>query len=120
MNNAYIITPEELALKGLNLSDYVLDETFISAIIGLGVDISVDRICQLNDNFQFESDIETAIEKEPKLLQPFKKLQYRVIYNLVFQNEESPVDLFVDSIITQQLRWGKINGFQKGLYYRHN
>ena len=120
MNNAYVITPEELALKGLNLSDYVLDETYIPAIINLGLDISVDRICYLNDSFQFESDIEDAIGENLKLLDPFKKLQYRVIYNLIFQNEESPVDLFVDTIITQQLRWGKINGFQKGLYYRHN
>ena len=120
MNDTYVITQEELALKGLNLSDYVLDETFIPAIINLGLDICVDRICQLNDNFQYESDIEDSINENAKLLDPFKKLQYRVIYNLIFQNEESPVDLFVDSIICQQLRWGKINGFQKGLYYRHD
>ena len=120
MNNAYIITEQDLTERGLQLIDYALDGTYIPAIIQRGLDISVDRICELNDNFQFESDIENAINENPKLLAPFKKLQYQVIYNLIFMAEDNPVDLSVDTIITQQLRWGKINGFQKGLYYRHN
>ena len=120
MNENYIVTNEYLSQRGLNLNDYAIDGTMINAIINLGLDLLVTRICYLNDSFQFESDIEDAISENLKLLDPFKKLQYRVIYNLIFQNEESPVDLFVDTIITQQLRWGKINGFQKGLYYRHN
>lgn len=120
MNNAYIITPEELALKGLNLSEYVLDETFIPAIIYLGLDICVDRICELCDNIQFESDIETKLQDNPKLVDPFKKLQYRVIYRLVFMNEESPVDIFVDSIIAKQLNMGKLNAVQKGLRYKND
>ena len=120
MKNEYKITPQELAERGLNISEYAYDGTFIPAIIQRGVDISIDRICELNDNFQYESDIETAIDDNPKLLLPFKKLQYQVIYNLIFMAEDNPIDLSVDTIITQQLRWGKINGFQKGLYYRHN
>ena len=120
MNSDYIITENELANKGLILSDYALDDTFIPAIIQLGLDIIIDRICFLDDSIQFESDIEEKFVKEPRLVEPFKKLQYRVIYNLIFQAEQSPVDLFVDSIITQQLRMGKINGFQKGLHYKNN
>lgn len=116
----YVITPNELANKGLNLSDYTLDDTYIPTIINLGLDICIDRICELDDTKQFESDIEEAIDNDERLLSPFKKLQYRVIYNLVFTTEDSPIDPFVDSIITQQLKMGKINGFQKGLYYRHN
>ena len=27
---------------------------------------------------------------------------------------------FVDNIITHELGWGKINGWQKGIYYKHN
>lgn len=120
MNNDYIITENELANKGLNLSDYALDDSFIPAIIGLGLDIAIDRICALDDTKQFESDIEEAIDNNAKLIDPFKKLQYRIIYNLIFTAEESPIDWSIDTIITQQLRMGKINGFQKGLYYRHN
>lgn len=120
MNNEYIITTNELANKGLILSDYALDDSFIPAIIQLGLDIVIDRICHLDDTLQFESDIEQKLDENPKLVEPFKKLQYRVIYNLIFQAEQSPVDSYVDSIISQQLRMGKINGFQKGLYYRHN
>ena len=120
MKKEYVITTEELAEKGLNLHDYASDESYIPAIINVGLDIAVDRICELNDNFQYESDIETDIDKNPKKVAPFKKLQYRIIYNLIFQAETGPTDQFVDTIIAQQLRWGKINGFQKGLFYRYN
>lgn len=120
MNSDYVITENELANKGLILSDYALDDSFIPAIIGLGLDIAVDRICHLDDSIQFESDIEEKLDANEKLVAPFKKLQYRIIYNLVFTAEESPVDQFVDTIITQQLRMGKINGIQKGLFYKNN
>lgn len=133
MKEEYIITQEELALKGLQLSDYTIDDVFNNAIIELGLDICVDRICELCDNIRFESDIEEkfeTIEKDEnnndvivvdeKLVKVFKKLQYRVIYNLIFTTEDSPIDQSIDSIISHQLNIGKINGFQKGLYYRHN
>ena len=120
MNSAYIITESELANKGLELSNYTIDDGFVPIIIQLGLDIAIDRICQLDDDLQFESDIEELINNDNRLIEPFKKLQYRIIYNLVFQNEQSPIDPFVDSIICQQLKMGKINGFQKGLWYRNN
>lgn len=120
MKEEYIITPNELANKGLNLSDYTLDDTFNNALIELGVDICVDRICELCDNIQYESDIEEKLDENDKLVNVFKKLQYRVIYNLLFTTEDSPIDQSIDSIIAHQLNIGKINGFQKGLYYRHN
>ena len=50
----------------------------------------------------------------------FYKAQYRVIYNLIFQNETSPLDPLLDNIIVHELKWGKINGFQKGLHYKNN
>lgn len=120
MREEYIVTESELANKGLNLSDYTIDDTFINALIGLGLDICIDRICELCDNIQFEEDIEEKLDENEKLVNVFKKLQYRVIYNLIFTTEDSPIDQSIDSIIAHQLNIGKINGVQKGLYYRHN
>lgn len=120
MKEQYIITQSELREKGLNLSDYALDETYIPALIDLGVSICIDRICELCDNIQFEEDIEEKIDENLKLVNVFKKLQYRIIYNLIFTTEDNPVDQSIDSIIAHQLNIGKINGFQKGLYYKHN
>lgn len=120
MKEEYIITNQELKEKGLDLNDYALDETYIPAIINLGLDLAVSRCCNLNDNFKGEKSVESAIDNDLELLPSFKKLQYRVIYNLVFQNETSPIDPFVDTIIVHELGWGKINGIQKGLFYKNN
>ena len=120
MKNEYIVSNEYLATKGLDLNDYALDGTLIQAIINDGLDLLVTRICYLDDDKTSEEDIELALDKEPKKLGAFLKAQYRVIYNLIFQNETSPLDAFLDHIIVHELGWGKINGWQKGLYYKHD
>ena len=113
-----IVNNEYLAERGLDLNDYALDGTFINAIINLGLDICVSRICFLDDTIKGESNIETILDENLDKLPAFYKLQYRVIYNLIFQNETTPTDQLVDAIIVQELGWGKINGFQKGRFYR--
>ena len=120
MKQEYIVTNEYLRERGLDLNDYALEGTLIDAIINLGLDLAISRCCELNDNFKGEKSIKLAIDNDQNLIDPFKKLQYRVIYNLIFQNETSPIDQFIDTIIAHELGWGKINGYQKGLYYRHN
>jgi len=120
MKQEYIVTDEYLIEKGLNLNDYALEGTLINAIINLGLDLAVSRCCELNDDFKGERSIEQALDNDQDLVDAFFKLQYRIIYNLIFQNETSPIDQFVDTIIVHELGWGKINGFQKGLYYKHD
>lgn len=120
MKREYKVDNEYLTDKGLNLNDYALDGTLIPAIINIGLDLLVTRICHLDDNLNSENDIEKDLDSHPEKLGAFFKAQYRVIYNMIFQAETSPVDPFVDDIICHELGWGKINGFQKGLYYKHN
>lgn len=120
MDSKYVITEQELMEKGINLNEYALDGTYIPAIINMALDIAVSRICFLNDEFSSELDIENGLNAYNSKISAFKKLQHRIIFNLIFQAEESPIDLYVDSVITHELRWGKINGFQKGLYYKNN
>ena len=119
MKEEYIITQDELSAKGLNLSDYVFDETFVPAIINTGLDIAISRCCFLNDDFKGEQSVEEALDQDDSKVNAFKKLQHRIIYNLVFTAEKDPVDLYVDTIIVHELGWGKINGFQKGLWYKN-
>ena len=120
MKTEYIVDNGYLSERGLNLNDYALDGSLVDAIIQLGLDLLVTRICYLDDNKKGEEDIELSLDQEPKKLNAFKKAQYRVIYNLVFQNETSPLDPFIDNIICHELGWGKINGMQKGIYYKHD
>lgn len=119
MKKEYIVTNEELTEKGLDLNEYALDGTLIPATINRALDICVTRICYLNDDFnKGELSIEEELDKEPYKIHIFKKLQYQVLYNLIFTAEDSPTDLYVDSIISHELRWSKINGFQKGIYHK--
>lgn len=120
MKSTYIVENEYLMGKGLDLNEYALEGTYIPAIINLGLDLAVSRCCELNDNFKGEVSIEQALDNDPTKRNSFLKLQYRIIYNLIFLNETSPVDQFVDTIIVHELGWGKINGFQKGLHYKNN
>ena len=122
MKYNYIVTNEYLTEKGLDLNDYALEGTFINAIINKGLDILINRMCQLCDDFHSEQDIEEYLSiddekrtKEEKL-NAFFKAQYQVIYNLIFTAEDNPVDQYVDGVLVFQLGC-KINGFQKGLYY---
>ena len=120
MKQGYIVTNDYLKEKGLDLNEYALDGTFVPAIINNGLDILVTRICHLCDNIKNgEKGIEEILDNEPSKVDTFFKAQYRVIYNLVFQNETSPTDQYVDDIIVFELGFGKINGFQKGLFYKN-
>ena len=122
MKENYVITNDYLKVRGLDLNDYALDGTLINAIIIDALDILVSRICKLDDNIKGEHALELYLDidgertKEQKL-DAFLKAQYRVIYNLIFQNETSPKDDMLDDIIVFELGLGKINGWQKG-YYR--
>ena len=120
MKEEYIVTNEYLSQRGLDLNEYALDGTLIPAIIQLALDLLITRICYLDDDKKGEQDIELALDKEPQKVSTFYKAQYRVIYNLIFQNETSPTDPFVDNIIVHELGWGKINGWQKGIYFKQN
>jgi len=120
MKNEYVVDNEYLAQKGLDLNDYALDGTLINAIINLALDLLVTRICYLDDSKKSELDIELDLDANPFKVNAFFKAQYRVIYNLIFQNETSPTDPFIDNIICHELGWGKINGWQKGIYYKHD
>lgn len=120
MKSEYIVSNEYLAQRGLDLNEYALDGTYIDAIIQTGLDIAITRCCFLNDAFLGEDSVELALDEKPQLVKSFLKLQHRIIYNLIFQNETSPVDSYIDSIIAHELGWGKINGFQKGTFYRND
>lgn len=120
MNKDYIVTQEELAEKGLDLNEYALEGTLIPALINRGLDICVTRCCFLNDSFLGEQSVEKALDEKPTLIGSFKKLQFNVLWNLIFTATDTPVDQYVDSIIVHELGWGKINGFQKGVTYRHD
>lgn len=120
MKNEYIVDNEYLALRGLDLNDYAIDGTYITAIVLLGLDLLITRICYLNDSFNGEKDVEKALTQNENKKGAFFKAQYRVIYNLIFQNETSPVDPFIDNIIAHELGWSKINGWQKGIYHKQS
>lgn len=120
MKEEYIVTNEYLSQRGLDLNDYALEGTLIPAIIRLGLDLLVTRICYLNDDLKGEDDVELELDRKPNKLNAFLKAQYRVIYNLIFQNETSPVDPFIDNIISHELEMAKINGWQKGIYFKQN
>ena len=119
MNSEYIITNQEIMEKGLTLDDYALSSEYIPAIINLALDIAITRCCYLNDNFLGEYSIEEELTEKPYLITSFKKLQYRIIWNLLFTATDDPVDQYIDAIIVHELGWGKINGFQKGLWYKN-
>lgn len=116
MKQEYIITNEELTEKGLNLNDYALDGNFIYPIIYRALDICITRICYLCDNVETEEDIEKFFDNNENKVKVFKKLQFNVIWNLIFMNNDTPVDNYIDSIIAHELNIGKINGFQKGIF----
>ena len=119
MKNEYVITNEELAEKGLDLYDYALSGDLIPAIIQLGLDIAITRCCYNYDGIESEEDIEKALDSNPSKVGSFKKLQRRIIWNLIFTATDDPVDIYVDTIISKELNLGKINGVQKGIWYKN-
>ena len=120
MKSEYVITNDELMERNLDLNDYALTGDFVQPIIDIALDIAITRCCTLNDNFKGEQSVEQALDSDSSLVVPFKKLQRRIIWNLLFMGQDDPIDPYIDNIICHELGWGKINGFQKGLYYRHN
>ena len=119
MKSEYTITNDELAEKGLDLNEYALDGTYINAIINRSLDICITRCCYNYDNIETEEEIELALDNNPNKVKVFKKLQFNVIWNLIFTATDDPVDLYIDTIIAHELNLGKINGFQKGLWYKN-
>ena len=95
MKQAYIITREELAEKGLDLNDYALNGDLVQPIINRGLDIAVSRCCFLNDSFTGEYSVEKALDEKPELVSSFKKLQFNVIWNLIFTAEDNPIDQMI-------------------------
>lgn len=120
MKKDYMITNEELSARGLNLHDYALDGTYIDAIINRGLDIAVTRCCYNYDGIESEDDIESILDEKPNKVKAFKKLQFNIIWNLIFTGTDDPVDIYIDTIIAHELNLGKINGIQKGLFYKNN
>lgn len=119
MKTAYIITNEELSSEyGLDLENYTLDSSFVSVIIRTALGKAITRILKLNDTLDYETDLEKTIDENQKLVAPFKKLQWQVIYNLLFLGDNDPIDSQVDDIICADMKLGKINGFQKYLNRR--
>lgn len=116
MKENYIITNDEMQKKGLDLNEYCLEGSLIIAVINIALELAVTKCLKMNDNFKYEQDIEKALDENQSLVNSFKKLQYRVLYNLIFVGDSDPIDKNVEDIITFDLRWGKINGFQKGIY----
>lgn len=119
MKSEYIITEQECAERGLNLNDYALNGELIPALINRALEIAITRCCYNYDNLNGEDDIETALDKNPTKVKAFKKLQYNVLWNLIFTGTDDPVDLYIDTIICHELNLGKINGIQKGIWYKN-
>ena len=119
MKKEYIVTNEELAEHGLNLNDYALEGDLIPSIIGIGLDICVSRCCFNYDGIETEEELEQALDEHPNKVPAFKKLQRRMIWNLIFTATDDPVDVYIDTIIALELNLGKINGMQKGLWYKN-
>lgn len=117
MKQEYIITNEELAQKGLDLNNYATSGVEIPAIINRALEIAVSRISDLCDNIKGDYGVEKFLDEHTEKVRDFKKLQYNILWNAVFTGEKSPVDRYIDVIITHEMECGKINGIQKGLYY---
>ena len=119
MKQEYIITNQECAEKGLDLNNYALTGDLIPALINRALDIAITR-CSFNyDNIESEDDIEKALDDNPAKVKVFKKLQFNILWNLIFTATDDPVDVYIDTIISKELNLGKINGIQKGIWYKN-
>jgi hypothetical protein len=119
MKKEYIITNELCAEKGLDLNNYALTGDLIPALINRALDISITRCAYNYDNIETEEQLEEALDNNPTKVNVFKKLQFQILWNLIFSATDDPVDVYIDTIITKELNLGKINGFQKGLWYKN-
>lgn len=119
MNKEYIITEEEAKEKGLDLYDYALTGDYIPAIINRALDITITRCCFNYDDIETEEELEAKLEEHPNKIKVFKKLQFNILWNLIFTATDDPVDVYIDTIICHELNLGKINGMQKGIWYKN-
>lgn len=119
MKSEYILTNEECAEKGLDLNEYALTGELIPALINRALDIAITRCAYNYDNIESEEDIETKLDENPNKVKVFKKLQFNILWNLIFTATDDPVDVYIDTIISKELNIGKINGFQKGIWYKN-
>ena len=120
MKSNYIITNTECAERGLDLNDYAIEGTYVPALIHRALDIAITRCCYNYDEINGEEDLELALDKKPQKVGSFKKLQFQILWNLIFTATDDPVDVYIDTIIAHELNLGKINGVQKGIYYKHD
>ena len=119
MKKEYVISIEELAERGLDLNEYALTGDYVPAIINRGLDIAISRCCFNYDNMESEEELESALDNNPSKVKVFKKLQFNILWNLIFTATDDPIDLYIDTIIAHELNLGKINGIQKGLWYKN-
>ena len=124
MNVNYVITNDYLKENyGLDLNDYALEGDLIPAIINIALDKATTIFCEYNDNIKSSRALEnylgqddsyyTAEEKQ----EAFKKLQYEIVYRLIFESGLDIKDEWLISILAKQLGC-KINGFQKGIFQK--
>lgn len=117
MKEQYIVDNGYLKTKfGLDLYDFSLGGQYVEPIINMAFGKAITRVFKLNDNFKYEKDIEKALDNDTDLVGAFYKLQYQVIYNLIYLGDDDPINKDVDDIICFDLHWGKINGFQKSIF----
>ena len=118
MKKEYIITNEELTAREINLEEYAVDSAQANSIILDMLDDCVTLCCTMNDDFKKgELSIEEALDKEPYKVSIFKKLQYQMLRTELDRPTENVFeDIRLQRIISHELGWGKINGFQKGVY----
>lgn len=114
MKEQYLITEEELNEKGLVIREYALDESYIHSIILQANDLLNTFVLKHNHDFEGEEDIVADLVAHPQKISSYKKAQHRLIYNMIFLGDNDPLDKIVSDIIIYDLRWGKLNGFQKG------
>lgn len=120
MKKEYIATPEDIKEnEGINLEQYCNDSSYALVTIKKALNIAVTRICKLCDNIKNgELGVEEALDKEPVKVPIFKKLQCEIVYNLIFTAENSPTGGYIDDIISYELKLGKINDTQFGVYHK--
>ena len=75
MNENYIVTNDYLAQNGLDLNEYALEGVFISPIIQLGLDILVNRMCLIGDQFHSEQDIEDYLGHDDEVRTSVQKIE---------------------------------------------
>lgn len=114
MKQEYIITEQELIELGIDLGEYMEDGIKSNALVMKALNLGISQIVKMGDNLQFEEDIEAKLDADSRLVKVFKKLQYTIIYNLLFVADNDPLDRNVNDIIANELKLGKINGIQKG------